>query len=101
MGNLDVLLEASRLLDDPLYSQEVARLTPMLLSSIERQGWCTGVPLSIETPGLMMGIAGIGYELLRLADPELVPSVLRLAPPMDGQGLASRSARTGAGGKYE
>ena len=30
----------------------------------------------------MKGAAGIGYELLRLAEPEGVPSVLLLAPPV-------------------
>jgi lantibiotic modifying enzyme len=30
----------------------------------------------------MTGIAGIGYGLLRLAEPRRVPSVLVLAPPM-------------------
>ncbi|HYO51923.1 hypothetical protein [Archangium sp.] len=34
-----------------------------------------------ETPGLLMGLAGIGYGLLRLAAPERVPSVLTLAMP--------------------
>jgi hypothetical protein len=29
----------------------------------------------------MNGIAGIGYGLLRLADPDRVPSILALAPP--------------------
>jgi lantibiotic modifying enzyme len=29
----------------------------------------------------MTGLAGIGYGLLRLADPARVPSVLTLAPP--------------------
>jgi hypothetical protein len=29
----------------------------------------------------MVGLAGIGYGLLRLADPRRVPSVLVLAPP--------------------
>jgi len=81
LGNLDVLLTASQMLDDAAHRAEVARLTAMLLESIERQGWCTGVPLGVETPGLMTGIAGIGYELLRLAKPDQVPSVLLLAPP--------------------
>jgi type 2 lantibiotic biosynthesis protein LanM len=81
LGNLDVLLTASQILDDASYHAEVARLAAMLLDSIERQGWCTGVPLGVETPGLMTGIAGIGYELLRLAKPDQVPSVLLLAPP--------------------
>jgi lantibiotic modifying enzyme len=30
----------------------------------------------------MTGLAGIGYELLRLAEPDKVPSVLTLAPPV-------------------
>jgi lantibiotic modifying enzyme len=29
----------------------------------------------------MTGLAGIGLQLLRLADPELAPSVLVLEPP--------------------
>jgi hypothetical protein len=37
----------------------------------------------------MVGIAGIGYELLRLAEPELVPSVLTLAAPVVSQPIAS------------
>jgi lantibiotic modifying enzyme len=36
----------------------------------------------VETPGLMTGVAGIGYGLLRLAAPLRVPSVLALAPPV-------------------
>ena len=35
----------------------------------------------VETPGLMVGLAGIGYELLRLADPAVIPSILLLEPP--------------------
>jgi lantibiotic modifying enzyme len=39
------------------------------------------VPLGVETPGLMTGLAGIGYQLLRLAAPDIIPSVLVLEPP--------------------
>jgi lantibiotic modifying enzyme len=81
LGNLDVLLVASQVLDQAFYRSEVARLTAMVLESVERQGWSTGVPLGIETPGLLTGIAGIGYQLLRLAEPQLVPCVLLSAPP--------------------
>jgi type 2 lantibiotic biosynthesis protein LanM len=45
-------------------------------------GWLCGTPDDIETPSLMTGIAGIGYQLLRLADPDAVPSVLTLAGPV-------------------
>jgi lantibiotic modifying enzyme len=30
----------------------------------------------------MTGLAGIGYQLLRLAEPARVPSVLTLSPPV-------------------
>lgn len=82
MGNLDVLLSASELLGEQRYAQEVQRLSAMLLASIEEQGWVTGVPQGVETPGLMTGLAGIGYTLLRLAAPSRVPSVLLLDPPL-------------------
>lgn len=79
MGNLEFVLSASRLL--PQYEDQVQRLTSMLLDSIERHGCVTGVPLGVETPGLMLGIAGTGYALLRLACAERIPPVLLLAPP--------------------
>ena len=79
MGNLEFVLSAARFL--PQYEEQAQHLTSMLLDSIERQGWVTGVPLGVETPGLMIGIAGTGYALLRLACPERVPSVLLFAPP--------------------
>ncbi|MBC8072752.1 MAG: hypothetical protein IAG13_30810, partial [Deltaproteobacteria bacterium] len=37
--------------------------------------------LGIRTPGLMSGLAGIALQLVRLADPDAVPSVLSLDPP--------------------
>lgn len=81
LGNLETLLLASLIQKDSVGKEEVENLAAMILDSLERQGWCTGVPLSVETPGFMTGIAGIGYELLRLADPERVPSVLLLEAP--------------------
>jgi lantibiotic modifying enzyme len=35
----------------------------------------------VTAPGLMTGIAGMGYQLLRLAEPGRIPSVLLLEPP--------------------
>jgi type 2 lantibiotic biosynthesis protein LanM len=76
LGNMDLLLSAAHSLNKSEYKQAIERLSGMLLDSIDRQGWVTGVPLGVETPGLMVGLAGIGYGLLRLAVPEQVPSVL-------------------------
>ncbi len=81
LGNLELLLQASQNLDDPYWKTQVDRLAAIILESIEQHGWMCGVPLGVETPGLMTGLAGIGYQLLRLAEPERVSSVLVLEPP--------------------
>jgi len=45
--------------------------------------WRCGLPADATTPGLMCGLAGIGYGLLRQIDP-LVPNILLLeGPPSD------------------
>jgi lantibiotic modifying enzyme len=80
-GNAEALLVASQTLHDLYYREQTERIIAMLLDSIDTHGWVTGVPLGVETPGLMTGLAGIGYQLLRLAEPEKVPSVLLVAPP--------------------
>jgi len=54
-----------------------------MLESIDKHGWLSGIPLEVESPGLMTGLAGIGYGLLRLAEPSRVPPVLLLAPPKE------------------
>ena len=57
-------------------------LTAMIINDIEQNGWRCGVDFDIETPGLMVGLAGIGYQLLRIAEPDRVPSILLLEPPV-------------------
>lgn len=84
LGNLELFLQASQTLDDPQWKMQVDRLSAIILESIDQHGWLCGVPMGIETPGLMTGLAGIGYQLLRLAEPERVPSVLVLEPPKLG-----------------
>lgn len=81
LGNLELLLQTSLVFDDPKWRSAVNRLAAIILESINQYGWLCGVPLGVETPGLMTGLAGIGYELLRLAEPTRIPSVLTLAPP--------------------
>ena len=81
LGNLELLLQASQVLPDPQWKAQTARIASAILESIDQHGWLCGVPLGVETPGLITGLAGIGYGLLRLAEPERVPSVLTLEPP--------------------
>ena len=81
LGNLEPLLEAGLRADGSQWREPVSRIAGAVLASIKARGWLCGVPFGVETPGLMTGLAGIGYGLLRLAEPRRVPSVLSLAPP--------------------
>jgi type 2 lantibiotic biosynthesis protein LanM len=81
LGNLELLLLASLTLDKSQWQPQVDRFAAIILESIQKQGWLCGVPSGVETPGLMTGLAGIGYGLLRLAEPDCVPSVLMLESP--------------------
>lgn len=75
LGNLDFVWTAARALQDPELIDKVTRLSAGVLASL-RTGWKCGVSAGGEPPGLMTGLAGLGYGLLRLADPDHVPSVL-------------------------
>jgi type 2 lantibiotic biosynthesis protein LanM len=81
LGNLELLLQAGEKLDEPRWRAEAARVGAATLESIRKDGWICGVPSGMVTLGLMKGLAGIGYGLLRLAEPRRVPSVLGLEPP--------------------
>lgn len=80
-GNLELLILAAELFDDPELRSHVDKLAASIWESIEDHGWITGIPSGVESPGLMTGLAGIGYGLLRLVDPARVPSIMVLAPP--------------------
>ncbi len=81
LGNLEILALAAEILGTPGLADRVGRLTGGVLASIHEHGWRYGLLGLGEVPGLMLGLAGIGYGLLRLGAPERVPSVLRLALP--------------------
>ncbi|HEY0174056.1 MAG TPA: type 2 lanthipeptide synthetase LanM family protein [Pyrinomonadaceae bacterium] len=81
VGNLEFLFEAGRTLGDEELVGRAARKMAAVLGGVEKHGWVCGTPRGIETPGLMTGLAGIGYGLLRIAEPGRVPSVLTLGRP--------------------
>ncbi len=83
LGNLELLLQATQILDLPMHRVQLDRLASRVLQDIRQHGWICGVPQGVESPGLMTGLAGIGYGLLRLADPMCVPSVLTLESPKE------------------
>jgi lantibiotic modifying enzyme len=89
LGNLELLLQASLTLDKSQWQPQVDRFAAIILESINKHGWLCGVPRGVETPGLMTGLAGIGYGLLRLAQPDCVPSILVLEPPRLNSAMSS------------
>lgn len=56
----------------------VDRYVEKALVRIAHGDWRCGTPGYVSTPGLMRGLAGIGYGLLRLIDGHSVPNVLLL-----------------------
>ena len=81
LGNLDVLLYAAQRMDNSWWNQAGERLASETIANIAEQGCLCSRQTSVASPGMMVGLAGIGYGLLRLASPERFPSVLVLAPP--------------------
>ncbi|HEX3125751.1 MAG TPA: type 2 lanthipeptide synthetase LanM family protein [Thermoanaerobaculia bacterium] len=82
LGNLEILAYAAEVMHDSALAGRVGRLAGGVLASIREHGWRSGVLGRGEIPGMMLGLAGIGYGLLRLAAPGRVPSVIRLAAPV-------------------
>jgi type 2 lantibiotic biosynthesis protein LanM len=87
LGNADILLSASEVLQDPRWRAAADRIAGTALATARESGWICGNPLGVESPGLMTGISGIGYALLRLADPARVPSILALESPRCAEDL--------------
>lgn len=81
LGNFEFLVRAGQRLDDPKLCARADQLAEQILSAIERDGYRCGLSSHVELPGLMTGLAGIGYGLLRIAAPQSVPSVLLLETP--------------------
>ena len=51
-----------------------------LLARLIGGDWVADTAHVLESPSLMLGLAGTGYSLLRTAQPKLIPSVLTLEP---------------------
>ena len=81
LGNLELFVRAVELGYRGEWEDALVAHSSRLLARLQAGQWRCGVPGGVETPGLMTGLAGIGYGLLRLAAPERVPSLLALEPP--------------------
>ncbi len=81
LGNLELLLHAAERVDDCWWRDAGERVAQQTLRTIAARGCRCGGQSYLAPPGLMVGLAGIGYGALRLARRDKVPSVLVLAPP--------------------
>lgn len=80
-GNAELLIEASRVFDEPDHLALARQVGQLGLALYAEPGapWPCGVLGGGETPGLMLGLAGIGSFYLRLHDPTQ-PSMLLFGP---------------------
>lgn len=95
-GNAETLLEGARILGEPSLLEPARAIA---LSGIQRyedagQPWPCGTMGAVSDPGLLLGEAGIGMFLLRLARPD-VPSPIIVVAPDDS---AAQGGRAGAEG---
>jgi len=83
LGNLDCCAVAAEVTGNAEWAERVRRRASAVWNDAHARGhWQTGVPgRNLGVCGMFMGTAGIGYGLLRLARPDLVPSVLYLEEP--------------------
>lgn len=79
LGNIELFHLAAERLNRPALRDQALRLVHAVLVDARREGrWRCGGPPTVEMPGLMMGLAGIGYGLLRAGWPERHPPILAL-----------------------
>lgn len=79
MGISELLLQYGTKLNQPDQIQMAYQIANQMINEKKEHGaYRTGIPRGLKTAGLFLGYSGIGYQLLRLADPKQVPSVLSL-----------------------
>jgi type 2 lantibiotic biosynthesis protein LanM len=82
MGNAELLLAAGDALGDSASLDMVTRVADEAMQKYRfaHNAWPCGVLNGGENPGLMLGLAGIGYFYLRLFDRSKIPSILLVGP---------------------
>jgi len=78
LGNADLLIYACEVLKDETWLGPAQSAAETGFERFERRrvAWPCGLFDANETPGLMLGLAGIGHFYLRMADPTRTPTVL-------------------------
>ncbi|MFQ3583366.1 MAG: type 2 lanthipeptide synthetase LanM family protein [Cyanobacteriota bacterium] len=79
LGRLELWISAAQILGDPDRLVEAQAAALQRVQQATESGFYTlfaGRAQQIDNPPLFHGLAGIGYQLLRLADPDQIPAVL-------------------------
>jgi type 2 lantibiotic biosynthesis protein LanM len=78
-GRIDLLLVAAQKLSRPELREIAQKQAAWVVAKAKQAGafhLFPNLPKDVYNPGFFQGTAGIGYELLRLAYPNILPSVL-------------------------
>ena len=78
-GEIDMLVLAAKKLARPELLEIAQKKASWIVDRAKKTGYFhvfTDVPKDVYNPGLFQGTSGIGYGLLRLAYPDLLPSVI-------------------------
>jgi lantibiotic modifying enzyme len=78
-GRIDFLLEAGRRLDRPSLVKQANLRASQLVRRAESEGRFrlhASVPKAMENVSFFQGLSGIGYQLLRMIEPQQLPCVL-------------------------
>ncbi|MDC8760954.1 type 2 lanthipeptide synthetase LanM family protein [Janthinobacterium fluminis] len=73
-GNLELLLSCGQYVD-PALAQRCSEILPRLMQELDVHGWQLGEK-NFQPLGMMVGVTGIGYQCLRFAFPDRMPSLL-------------------------
>lgn len=76
LGRIEFLFTAARKMFQPQLLEIAITQAAQVVKRAEQQGNFSYNPFLGYTPGFFQGASGIGYELLRLAYPDILPSVL-------------------------
>ena len=79
MGRIETLFYASRILKDPELELMAYQNTAYIIEKSRNEGQYSlfhNTSGDLFNPGFFQGLSGIGYEFIRLAYPDIIPSVL-------------------------
>lgn len=79
LGRIETLLVAAQKLDRPDLEKVVYQTVTQIVTQAQERGTFTffpDLPPKVYNPGFFHGATGIGYQLLRIAHPNMLPSVL-------------------------